>query len=386
MKRLRRMGSTLGKYAEIWITLLALILLIAIVAIWIVSPADLTAIRDYGLLIAAIVAFPLAFWRSRVAERQASAAQEQVRTTQHQLRTSQLQADAAQAQVETSKQSLSNERYQRGAEMLGSKVLAVRLGGIYALQSLAKEQPEEYHVQIMRLLCAFVRNPPAMDNGEAGRANYKLGESAEPNRADAGGCLRQDVEAVMEAIATRNTVGIGLERDVGFRLDFREANLSGLDLSRVEGVNFSRARLTGANLSHVKLHPHSDLSSIPESYGANLSEASLNRVNFRGSNLWEADLTGSLLIGSDLEDADLRHADLSRATLANADLSGAELRGAILSGTKFSIAEHPHAKGLTQEELDNARPDPEPPRLDGVLDAFTGEQLVWRGEPRHDQA
>ena len=43
--------------------------------------------------------------------------------------------------------------------MLGSGVLSVRLGGIYALERLAKEHPEEYHIQIMELLCSFVRHP-----------------------------------------------------------------------------------------------------------------------------------------------------------------------------------------------------------------------------------
>lgn len=311
-----------------------------------------TTIRNLGLVIGGVVAAFLAVWRSKVAE-----------------------------------QSLLNERYQRGAEMLGNKVLAVRLGGIYALQSLARERPEKYHVQIVRLLCAFARNPTAVDNGETGLTNHEPGEAVETNQSGAGGFLRQDVEAVLETIATRSKVGIGLERDAGFWLDFREADLSGLDLFRVEGVNLSGARLSGADLSHVKLRPYSDLSSIRESYGANLSMARLNRVSFRGSDLWKADLTCSLFVGSDFEIADLRDADLSRATLANADLSGAELRDTILSGTKFSIAEHPPAQGLTQEELDRARADPEnPPKLDGVVDDYTGEPLVWRGKSLYDQA
>ena len=342
-------------------TLLVLFLIGAVVFVFVTwdwqqtTPFDRqsgsTTIRNLGLVIGGVLAAFLAVWRSRVAE-----------------------------------QSLLNERYQQGAEMLGNKVLAVRLGGIYALQRIAKEHPEKYHVQIMRLLCAFTRNPTAVDHGETGLANYEPGEAVETNIPGAGGCLRQDVEAVLEAISTRSKLGIGLERDAGFRLDFREANLSGLDLFRVEGVNLSWARLTGADLSHVKLRPYSDLSSIRESHGANLSKARLNRVSFRGSNLRKADLTGSLLIGSDLEIADLVHADLSRATLASADLSGAEVRDAILSGTRFSLDEHPPARGLTQDELDKARADPEdPPKLDGVVDAVTGEPLVWQGKPLRDQ-
>ena len=43
------------------------------------------------------------------------------------------------------------------------------------------------------------------------------------------------------------------------------------------------------------------------------------------------------------------------------------------------------ATGLTQGQLDEARSDPNnPPFLEGVLDAETGEQLVWRGKPLDD--
>ena len=59
-------------------------------------------------LFAAFFSIPIAIWRSTVAEQQAITAQS----------------------------GLFNERYQKGAEMLGSKVLSVRLGGIYALRTL----------------------------------------------------------------------------------------------------------------------------------------------------------------------------------------------------------------------------------------------------------
>ena len=72
-----------------------------------------TTIRNLGLLIGGAITLVFAIWRSLVAERQ---------------------ADAAQRQADTAQQELLNERYQKGAEMLGSNFLSVRLGGIYALR------------------------------------------------------------------------------------------------------------------------------------------------------------------------------------------------------------------------------------------------------------
>ena len=58
-----------------------------------------TTLRNVALVIGGVAAILLAMWRSRVSERQAT---------------------IAQCQAETAQQSLMNERYQRGAEMLGS--------------------------------------------------------------------------------------------------------------------------------------------------------------------------------------------------------------------------------------------------------------------------
>ena len=43
--------------------------------------------------------------------------------------------------------------------MLGSEVLSVRLAGVYALQRLAGEYPEQYHIQTVRLFRAVYARP-----------------------------------------------------------------------------------------------------------------------------------------------------------------------------------------------------------------------------------
>ena len=80
-------------------------------------------IRNVGLVIAGAIALPVALWRSLVAQRQAAAAQQQALTAQF---------------------GLAEDRYQKGAEMLGSDVLSVRVGGIYALRGLADDMPGVY--------------------------------------------------------------------------------------------------------------------------------------------------------------------------------------------------------------------------------------------------
>ena len=270
-----------------------------------------TIVRNYGLVIAAVIALPLAIWRSFVATRQA----------------------------ETAQRSLLNERYQKGAEMLGSEGLSVRLGGIYALWRLAEEYPEEYYILTMHLFCAFVRDPTRkaveaglIDGGLfTSDAEFTSGEEeadeedgiARPPR------VRDDVQAIIDLIRKRSEKHITVEREADFRLDLRAAKLRFASLA---SMSLARTLLVKADLSN-------------------------------------AILNGTILSG----------ANLYNAVLSGANLEDVNLRGAILKGADLSEANLKNCKGLTREQLDGAvAPDAPPPNLTGVVDVNTGEPLVWR--------
>ena len=290
-----------------------------------------TTIRNLGLIIAAVIALPLAIWRSLVAERQA----------------------------ETAQQGLLNERYQKGAEMLGSDVLSVRLGGIYALRWLAEEHSKQYHVQVLRLFCAFLRNP-------VGATVQRIGSPGSS----------QDVEAILEMIRSRDKARIGLESHEGYTLDLHGARLHG---ARLDSANLSQAKLWDADLSS----PEDDPINRTRLDDANLARANLIRTQLKG-----ADLTGARL-----QKALLLRANLSGTRLVVADLSGAQLHGANLTGAILGDGGTWNDKDgqaisirLTQRQLDQACGDPEdPPALNGVVDSETGELLVWQGNPLGEQ-
>ena len=344
-----------------------------------------TTIRNVGLVIGGVVAALLAVWRSRVAERQ----------------------------VETAQQSLLNERYQRGAEMLGSDVHTVRLGGIYALQRLAEEHPEQYHIQIMRLLCEFARHPTKDESDPADGDALSPRPDGDDAAASQHSQLRQDVQAVMAAISNCHAKQLDLEQTSEFRLDLRHANLTQADLemTNLSGANLrnarlSRANLLGADLSFVDLAAavlrdaelwKADLSrtnlldaNLSEAFlhDAILSDAMIAKANLSGASLMDANLSRTTLVSADLSHAILQDADLSETHLWNSNLLGADIRKANLSGAHFSIGlDQRSLTKLTQTQLDTARADPDnPPKIDGVVDAETGEPLVWRGEPLEDEA
>ncbi len=328
--------KNLIKSSSFWFALTALAILV--VGLWVTwwqwdwlgsggpEPASNgETLRNAGLMLGGVLALVFALWRGWVAEQQKATAQRQ--------------ADIA-------LQSSLNERYERGAEMLGNNVLSVRLGGIYALRRLAEEQPEQYHIQIMELLCAFVCNPTKDSSVER-----PLGLHHEFDNYMR--TLRADVQEAMLAIGSRSSLGISLESSRGIRLYLRDAHLVYL---QVQDANLSCAWLTNANLT----------------------DAEIPRANLSSARLRQATLYGAKLRGANLSNAKLWDADLGRAILQNANLSGTDFCGIDANSQEYGVP----VRGLTQTQLDVARADPDnPPKLDGVRDAETGEPLLWRGKP-----
>jgi hypothetical protein len=212
--------------------------------------------------------------------------------------------------LEVTEQGHITERYTKAIQQLGDTELAVRLGGIYALERLAHDSPERDHPTVVEVLSAFVREgsrrqgTPRPEQGMAHEAAKKTDAAAPESNAKARPAT--DVQAAL-AVLGRLPQRAGISRG-----DLSEANLSG-------------AQLTEANLSGVLL------------FGANLSGAQFRRAN----------LSRALLSGADLSGAQLYRANLSGAQLIEADLSGAELSRADLRATL----------SLRQPQLDAARGD-----------------------------
>jgi len=285
---------------------------------------------------------------------------------------------ATEQQVEVAREEQITERFTRAIEQLGSDKLEVRLGGIYALERIARDSQRD-HWPIMEVLTAYLRHHAARSVDE---------EELPPAHTVAIG-----VQAVLTVIGRRR-----VELDPPYRsLDLNSTRLCGADLSEMEfsRVDLSRADLREANLGLADLRDAK--LSFAELSSADLSGAKLVAASLRGANLSEADLSwadlsvatlidaqmsesflertnlsGTRLHGANLSRAKLPQADLSsarlpKANLAGADLSEAELFGADLSqaylaGVKLSTSDLrgvdlSRAKGLTREQIESARTD-----------------------------
>ena len=239
------------------------------------------------------------------------------------------------------------DRYTKAVEQLGSGNLDVRIGGIYALERIARDSARD-HPTVMEVLSTFVR--------DHSREPLSAPADDEPV-ADVPKCgTRPDVQAAVTVIGRRNATQD--RRPVNLaHADLTGADLRGAILARPELVGdlttgtrglpgLSGADLTGAILAKA------DLASAFLS-GAIFGNAILAKADLTGAVLCDTDLTGADLSHADLRRADVRRTGLLRANLSGADLSGAllsdaNLTGAILTRAKLTGVHftHPHVADL----------------------------------------
>ena len=179
-------------------------------------------------------------------------------------------------------------RYATAIGQLGSDKLDVRIGGIYALERIARDSAKD-HPTVMEVLTAFIR--------EHSRDQWPLSHPHGRKK------MRPDLQSALTVVGRRDA-----QRDIQ-RLDLTMADLSS-------------ARLTGANLADAQLA------------FADLSYAYLSKATFSGGCLLGVILHGASIGGADFTGADLAGADLTFA-LGAADLNGANFAGARLDGAKW---------------------------------------------------
>ena len=275
------------------------------------------------------------------------------------------------------------DRFTRAVDQLGNDDLTIRLGGIYALERIARDS-ERDHETVMEILAAFARQRSAAETAamEIASAGSEAGAGTPALAPESGGgmaadttslistrAIPLDLDVVLKVISRRDSSrdgpgcidlsGINLAGSQlgGTSLDLTNVCLRNADLrsSQLAGVNFAGADLAGSDFTNANLDR------------ANLAGAQLSNTIFVRANLSVADLTGATLTGANLQgatlqgtvlrDAILNGTDLSLSTMIGADFQGANLIGADLTGATMVGVNLQGATNITVEQVEAAALD-----------------------------
>lgn len=242
------------------------------------------------------------------------------------------------------------DRFRSAVEQLASPELEIRMGGIYSLEHVLAESPQD-HMSVVSVLAAYIRN-------RTNAAQVSVGLLPEDRNADRplpdwGTQPPRDVQAAVDVLARRPY------RYEPRRIDLRGAVLIGLTLRSFE---FS----TAPRLSPMFLT------------SADLRRADLRGTDFQRTILNGADLRRAWLHDTRLAGVPLHGADLRETTLTNADLQGADLGAADLRGATGLVAEQ-----LAPAYIDAETVLPDELSTDPWIAARLTDCAAWRSDETH---
>lgn len=266
----------------------------------------------------------------------------------------------SQANLEVSREGQITERFTRAVDQLGAidqfgnPAIEIRLGGIYALERIAKESKKDY-LPIMEILTAYARknSPNNEDVFEQHTVNTEVSF---------------EIQAILTVIGRRNHLFddeknncLKLNRTLLQCADLEEANFKEADFERtnlagsvfkganleranlymayLESVDFTKANLKGVCLSSAKLfYAYFEEANLEDVNldGANIESADFTKANMKNAILEDSYLEETLFTDTNLEGANFRKAKFKSAYFDRANLSGADFSGADLSGADFT--------------------------------------------------
>ncbi|WP_084211080.1 pentapeptide repeat-containing protein [Pseudonocardia acaciae] len=163
--------------------------------------------------------------------------------------------------------------YSKAADQLGSDTAPVRLAGMYALERLAQNNPDQRQT-IVNLLCAYLRMP------------YKTPDSSNRTRASS---------------ATTRTQAAHEEPPHGIQSD---SQIDAQQREREQAAQELQVRLTAQRILAIHLHPGDDpynpLSTFWAGVGLDLAGATLVNLDFTGCHLAVARFSEARFIGETL--------------------------------------------------------------------------------------
>lgn len=234
-----------------------------------------------GLLaaLAGILSVPLAIIRVNVTERR--------------TRTEEEQTDVRGQEYTTNLLNQATEHL--GANLTGKDSnkpnIPRRIGGLLTLERIARENIEDYHLRIMTMICAYIReNSP-----------YSKPKKNTTRRGRPPNPVREDIQIAVDILARRTPKQVAWEQRPQEE-----------DLYR---LNLNNTNLTNADFTHRNLSPDFSYAYFQGSYlkGADLVEANLSKAEFYDSMMMNARLTRAKLQGADLAEAHLKGATVTGA-------------------------------------------------------------------------
>lgn len=215
----------------------------------------------------------------------------------------------------------SADRFRDGIELLDSDKDAIVIGGIYLLDNLAHEYPNEYASQVFDIFCGYLRTDTKLNwknhlqhyNDSSIIDSLIIAKYEFPNK----------YQTVLDKIFKDSTQFYKNIIGENYNINLQGVCLVNASLSKgyFKGANFGFSNMTWSNLEYANFE------------GANLRFAILNEANLLNTVLISTDMSAAKLQGARLFMTQMQGARLDFASMEASELMLASLEGASLVST-----------------------------------------------------
>jgi len=198
----------------------------------------------------------------------------------------------------------------KAVSQLGDANMAVRLGGLYALERIAKDSAKD-HGTVMEILSAYVREKAVKKEDQDDAAKSPIKNNKDTNfffeEDHSEDKIPADVRAALTIIGRR----LVNQDPADLRIDLRNASLPGIRLINMNfhKVIFDDADLRAANLS-----------------ASDFTDASIERADLSGAYMYQTNFTNALLDESNFSRAEFSDTNLAASGLNDTNFAGAYLK------------------------------------------------------------
>lgn len=252
------------------------------------------------------------------------------------------------------------ERFSQAIEQLGSDQITGRLGGIYSLEKLAKDSPQEYYGTVMEVLTTFIR----AQSSTLRRTHHQ--QELRPISVDIQAALTvtgrrellENISSQKLNLSHTNLTEAQFQENLSFEhFLFEGACFNGAYLSNIElsHSNLNKARLNNVNSLNKGLTVKAAKLNSTQLVEAEIIGSQLSRADFSNANLHKANLSSSNFYKANFVQAKLGEAILDKANLSSANFQGANLSGTSLVGADLHGANFTDAEGLSIKQLEQAK-------------------------------
>jgi uncharacterized protein YjbI with pentapeptide repeats len=263
-------------------------------------------------------------------------------------------------QIKLTQEGQITERFSRAIDQLGHAEVSVRMGGIYALERIARDSRVD-ETTIAEVLSSYVRSHSRLPKVQSESARKPLDPEVQPIGPPEGPSSWGKREKPRKPGADIQAAILALGRTLrNVPVDLTGSNLAGINFRALslQDANFINADLRNETLFKADLQRAAflgcDLRQV-NANGADLREAKLAGANLEKAVFFGADLRQAFFYGSNMRGAvlgiptsakpgiDAQPAKMSGANLTAANLEGSNLRGVDLRNTIIGPDAHPSA-------------------------------------------